>query len=83
MDNSISESLGVDMQALKMSAIAGLATGVGSLGLYMMLAGDASQTQDGDEVDTGADKQKLLDQKAQQEREQYEEQDAKDLESVK
>jgi len=40
--DSTSETFGVDMQALKMSAIAGLATGVGSLGLYMMLAGDAN-----------------------------------------
>lgn len=67
MDSATSETFGIDTQALKMSALAGLATGVGSLGLYMMLAGDINQKEE-DEDEAGADKQKQLDLKAQQER---------------
>ena len=45
---------GLNMQALKMSMLAGVATGIGSLGLFMMLSSDgAAKEEDSDnEEDT-------------------------------
>ena len=68
----------INMQALKMSLIAGVATGIGSLGLYMMLAKDQDQE---DEMETNreeVDQQKIKDDKK-----KFEAQDAEELATIK
>ena len=68
---------GINMQALKMSLVAGVATGIGSLGLYMFLAKDNDDSDMLTNRDVESNKKNKDDQK------NYDAQDAEDLAAIK
>ena len=70
---------GINMQALKMSLLAGVATGIGSVGVYMFLQSNKEEVEEEDSTAREVEEQELK----QKENKKFDEEDAAELDAIK
>ena len=71
------------MQALKMSMLAGVATGIGSLGLFMMLSSDGAAKEEDSDNEEDSKTNQIEEAKKQQAQKELDEEDASAIEVCK